>query len=303
MVWDVATGDRSQFTGHAARVNALAFSPDATTLWSGGDDGAIFAWDLQQANTLQSIAVTRRGRSHRCLSTRQTWSLLRTVRTWCFHRQTILHVAIRDVATGASSASRDRSTLKMDRLSTSFSRSRRTAEVSHRFDFAENAGGILRVHDVTPARARRQSKQWHDVRGLPRGTDGCLHPGRASRGRNPGRHHRPRNVDLGDTENVVESSSSSTRTRSRRTMESPFRSGIFGRAIGVTPDGTSGGRRRVGRRRARYRRTSYWSISQHAASCARRLSSRSASRSPGRGTTRSQQTAGRSGSATHAATS
>ena len=38
--------------GHAAAINALAFSPDGKTLWSAGDDRAIFAWDLQRADTL-----------------------------------------------------------------------------------------------------------------------------------------------------------------------------------------------------------------------------------------------------------
>ncbi len=52
MVWDVATGQRSDYEGHAAGVNDLAFSPDGKTLWSGGDDRAIFAWDLQRADTL-----------------------------------------------------------------------------------------------------------------------------------------------------------------------------------------------------------------------------------------------------------
>ena len=47
--------------GHGAGVNALAFSPDGKTLWSAGDDRAIFAWDLQRAATLvheASPAVT-----------------------------------------------------------------------------------------------------------------------------------------------------------------------------------------------------------------------------------------------------
>ena len=53
MVWDAASGQRRNvYRGHAAAVNALAFSPDGTTLWSGGDDRAIFAWDLERADTL-----------------------------------------------------------------------------------------------------------------------------------------------------------------------------------------------------------------------------------------------------------
>ena len=53
MVWDLASGHRHDlYEGHAAGVNALAFSPDGNTLWSGGDDRAIFAWDLQRARHL-----------------------------------------------------------------------------------------------------------------------------------------------------------------------------------------------------------------------------------------------------------
>jgi WD40 repeat protein len=33
-------------------VDALAFAPDGATLWSGGDDGAIYIWDLRRAATL-----------------------------------------------------------------------------------------------------------------------------------------------------------------------------------------------------------------------------------------------------------
>ena len=34
MVWQVATGQRADYEGHAAGVNALAFSPDGSTLWT-----------------------------------------------------------------------------------------------------------------------------------------------------------------------------------------------------------------------------------------------------------------------------
>ena len=53
IVWDTTGGQRrAVYTGHAAGVNALAFSPDGKTLWSGGDDRAVFVWDLQRADTL-----------------------------------------------------------------------------------------------------------------------------------------------------------------------------------------------------------------------------------------------------------
>ncbi|MEP6658845.1 MAG: AAA family ATPase [Acidimicrobiales bacterium] len=52
MVWDVASGRRTDYEGHSAGVNALAFSPDGTKLWSGGDDRAIYIWDLRRVHTL-----------------------------------------------------------------------------------------------------------------------------------------------------------------------------------------------------------------------------------------------------------
>ena len=62
MTWDVASGQRlAEYEGHAAGVNALAFSPDGQTLWSGGDDRALLAFDRQRADTLvhrASQAVT-----------------------------------------------------------------------------------------------------------------------------------------------------------------------------------------------------------------------------------------------------
>ena len=59
MVWDVASGQRRDvYEGHAAGVNALAFSPDGKTLWSGGDDRAIFAWDLRPGGHARAPGVT-----------------------------------------------------------------------------------------------------------------------------------------------------------------------------------------------------------------------------------------------------
>ena len=39
------------------QITALAFAPDGQTLWSGDDDGAVFAWDLGQARRLADFAA------------------------------------------------------------------------------------------------------------------------------------------------------------------------------------------------------------------------------------------------------
>jgi WD40 repeat protein len=46
-VWETSTWEKiAEFEGHRRHVAALAFSPDGTTLASGGADGAILYWDL-----------------------------------------------------------------------------------------------------------------------------------------------------------------------------------------------------------------------------------------------------------------
>jgi WD40 repeat protein len=42
----VASGTGRALLGHSAQVNALAFSPDGHTLYSGSDDGSLRAWSL-----------------------------------------------------------------------------------------------------------------------------------------------------------------------------------------------------------------------------------------------------------------
>jgi WD40 repeat protein len=46
-VWDVASGaERYTLQRHKARVSAVAFSPDGTTLATGSFDGLIMLWDV-----------------------------------------------------------------------------------------------------------------------------------------------------------------------------------------------------------------------------------------------------------------
>jgi RNA polymerase sigma factor (sigma-70 family) len=47
-LWEVATGqERGRFSGHlGSGITALTFSPDGRTLFSGGDDAQVLAWDL-----------------------------------------------------------------------------------------------------------------------------------------------------------------------------------------------------------------------------------------------------------------
>ena len=50
-VWDLTAGTlRTRFSGHAGRVNAMAFSPDGNTLATGADDTTILLWDLTAGN-------------------------------------------------------------------------------------------------------------------------------------------------------------------------------------------------------------------------------------------------------------
>ena len=100
MVWDLATGHRSDYEGHAAGVNALAFSPDGNTLWSGGDDRAIFAWDLQRAQTLVHQPSPSAGEAPALAFPAQGMVIGPGGRDVVFPSTEIVPFQIRDVATG-----------------------------------------------------------------------------------------------------------------------------------------------------------------------------------------------------------
>ena len=48
LLWNAATGQHLQsFKGHEFSVNSVVFSPDGTTLASGGSGGTILLWELR----------------------------------------------------------------------------------------------------------------------------------------------------------------------------------------------------------------------------------------------------------------
>ncbi len=57
-VWDVATGqDRGELTGHSSAVKAVAFTPDGRSLVSGGGDGAVRIWGMQDGKEKASLVA------------------------------------------------------------------------------------------------------------------------------------------------------------------------------------------------------------------------------------------------------
>ena len=55
-IWDVKSGKLlSTLTGHTARVTAVVYGPDARTLYSGGMDGSIVAWNISAGGTPQEL--------------------------------------------------------------------------------------------------------------------------------------------------------------------------------------------------------------------------------------------------------
>ena len=55
-LWDTNTGEHRQtLTGHTDHVNSISFSPDGTTLASGGDDKTIYLWNAQTGAHQQTL--------------------------------------------------------------------------------------------------------------------------------------------------------------------------------------------------------------------------------------------------------
>ena len=55
-LWNVETGRiRKTFTEHSSLINSVAFSPDGTTLASGGDHGTLFLWNLATGSLAKAL--------------------------------------------------------------------------------------------------------------------------------------------------------------------------------------------------------------------------------------------------------
>ena len=191
---------------------------DATTLWSGGDDGAIFAWDLQNATTLVHRASANANVPPLPFDSADMVIAPDGLHV-AFPSGDDSHVEIRDVATGRLSPHPIE-----DGIFLSFSPDgQRFLTVTD-----DTAAGTLRVWDRGHRRdARRQCREGSGVLELSGWTQGRLHPGRAPRGRNPRRPRTaPNDIVVLDANTLAADGGESV----------PI--GHGGRAVAVTPDGS-----------------------------------------------------------------
>ena len=164
-------------------MNALAFSPDGKTLWSAGDDRAIFAWDLQRADTLVHQASPAVAAGPTLPFNSVDMIIGPDGRYVAYPSADVTSFRIRDVTTGALGPP----SAEDDGRFMSFSPD------GERYATVDAAGTAARLGDEDRRSPRRQRRQRAAVLVLPGGSEGRLHAGRAQcRGIGDERHQSRR---------------------------------------------------------------------------------------------------------------